>query len=248
MIVFILGVFFFGFATCMQMCPQEDLEQCLRLADPFIQDEKFVFPVSIMEIQSMCMAWDTLTACVKNFVLRCMTSDKQQEFDIAVKESEDSMQQMCQDPRYQAEYLQNANCIKSVSVKQQRCGEKYIKLVSEVATKLNYDTLCWQSELIDDCPQGSTTRDNSNNLDNLPNSLDTSSRNQAGTGIGPQRPTFLAPTMTPQPTARWTYDPQNIGGIEPESWQDYNNECSQHFSFQLQILIVLSVVSYYFCS
>lgn len=132
-----------GFSlVAAQSCPQEELDQCLRLADPFVQDPKFVFPVSQQEIVGMCGAWDRFTDCVRGYVLRCLSEDKRQEFDRAVQESEETMRQMCTDVTYQGEYLQNANCIKAVSVQPQRCGDRYNKLVSEVSNQLNQDALC----------------------------------------------------------------------------------------------------------
>lgn len=125
-----------------QPCPSEELDQCLQLADPFIQDPKFVFPTSIAEIQTMCSAWTRFTDCVRGYVLRCLTVDQRQEFDRAVQESEDTMQQMCTQPRYQAEYLENAPCIKQVCIQPEHCGGRYTKLVAEVSSQLNQEALC----------------------------------------------------------------------------------------------------------
>ncbi|XP_057335248.1 uncharacterized protein LOC130674016 isoform X3 [Microplitis mediator] len=114
-------------------CGKEDHQKCVTLADPLLKDPHLIFPDNMQDIDLVCRSWAGFVDCIKQYIDRCFSKQRRDQFNAAVEAPISSVHQMCSVSTYQAEYLQHASCLKATVTEPQHCGNEYSALVDEVS-------------------------------------------------------------------------------------------------------------------
>jgi len=118
-------------------CRTETLNTCIKLADPLLEDPRYVFPSNTEDIDHVCnvlfpKTWSEFVSCIKRYTNDCLTADQRADFNRAVGDSINSVHKMCTNQDYKNDYLHHAECIKEKSTSSAFCGPHYNKLVNQV--------------------------------------------------------------------------------------------------------------------
>lgn len=118
-------------------CRAESLNTCIRLADPLIEDPRYVFPSNTEDIDHVCnvlfpRTWSEFVSCIRQYTTECLTQDQRDDFNRAVGDSINSVHKMCTNEDYRNDYLLHAECIKDRSTRESFCGRHYTRLVEQV--------------------------------------------------------------------------------------------------------------------
>lgn len=118
-------------------CRTDTLNSCIKLADPLLEDPRYVFPANTQDIDHVCnvlfpKTWSEFVSCIKRYTSDCLTSDQRADFNRAVGDSINSVHKMCTNEDYKNDYLKHATCIKEKSTSPVYCGSHYSRLVEQV--------------------------------------------------------------------------------------------------------------------
>lgn len=120
---------------------ESKLRNCTDLVKPFLNDLRYMFPTTIVDVDDMCKMWSRFVDCIRRYVTDCATEDQRAKFNNAVGDSIDTVHAICSSERYQREYLQNASCFRKVSV--DNCGTFYTAMVDQVTNPTSrHDHIC----------------------------------------------------------------------------------------------------------
>jgi len=139
-------------------CRTETLNTCIKLADPLLEDPRYVFPAANEDVDHVCnvlfpKTWSEFVTCIKKYTSDCLTSDQRSDFNRAVGDSINSVHKMCTNDAYKQDYLQHAECIKEKSTTEVYCGSHYSRLVDMVKglTPSTQRELCCSHRAFKDC-------------------------------------------------------------------------------------------------
>jgi len=139
-------------------CRTETLNTCIKLADPLLEDPRYVFPAAPEDVDHVCnvlfpKTWSEFVTCIKKYTSDCLTADQRSDFNRAVGDSINSVHKMCTNDAYKQDYLQHANCIKEKSTTEVYCGSHYSRLVDMVkgVTPSTQRELCCSHRAFKDC-------------------------------------------------------------------------------------------------
>jgi len=118
-------------------CRTDTLNSCIKLADPLLEDPRYVFPANTEDINHVCnvlfpKTWSEFVSCIKRYTSDCLTADQRADFNRAVGDSINSVHKMCTNEDYKNDYLLHASCIKEKSTSSVYCGSHYSRLVDQV--------------------------------------------------------------------------------------------------------------------
>jgi len=118
-------------------CRTDTLNTCIKLADPLLEDPRYVFPANTEDINHVCnvlfpKTWSEFVSCIKRYTSDCLTADQRADFNRAVGDSINSVHKMCTNEDYKSDYLLHASCIKEKSTSSVYCGSHYSRLVDQV--------------------------------------------------------------------------------------------------------------------
>lgn len=104
----------------------EELTRCIKMAEPLVKDPENIFPLNNRDIERVCKLWDNFVRCVEDYTLHFLSSTQRQELNAAIESSVKSVNQLCvEDPEYRRSYIENAPCLKRVSMNRTLCGGQY---------------------------------------------------------------------------------------------------------------------------
>ncbi|XP_042239446.1 protein zntD-like, partial [Homarus americanus] len=111
----------------------DQLTRCIKMAEPLVKNPDNIFPLTIPDIDRVCKLWDDFVYCVKDYTVNYLSSTQRQDFNSAIESSLKSVNQLCvEDPEYRRSYLENAPCLKRVSINTTICGGYYSYLADLV--------------------------------------------------------------------------------------------------------------------
>jgi hypothetical protein len=118
-------------------CRTDTLNTCIKLADPLLEEPRYVFPANSEDINHVCnvlfpKTWSEFVSCIKRYTSDCLTADQRSDFNRAVGDSINSVHKMCTNQDYKNDYLLHADCIKEKSTSPLVCGSHYTRLVEQV--------------------------------------------------------------------------------------------------------------------
>jgi len=118
-------------------CRTDTLNTCIKLADPLLEDPRYVFPSNTEDINHVCnvlfpKTWSEFVSCIKRYTNDCLTANQRSDFQRAVGDSINSVHKMCTNQDYKNDYLLHADCIKEKSTSSAYCGSHYSRLVDQV--------------------------------------------------------------------------------------------------------------------
>lgn len=161
MIAKIAALLLFGVCVMCQQrldCQADELQSCIKLADPLLKDPKYVFPSNKQDINHVCnvlfpRTWSNFVSCIRRYTDTCLTQDQRGDFNRAVGDSINSVHKMCTNDDYQADYLQHAECIKEKSTDEIYCGTHYNLLVQQVqgSREASKQELCCSHNSFKEC-------------------------------------------------------------------------------------------------
>jgi len=159
--LFVLGLCTISGITCdngLLDCRPESLSNCIKLANPLLEDPKYVFPATDEDIDHVCnvlfpRTWSEFVSCIRQYTSECLSTDQKADFNRAVGDSINSVHKMCTNTDYKNDYLQHAECIKEKSVETSTCGDHYSRLVEQVKGIRSYDQreLCCTHNSFKEC-------------------------------------------------------------------------------------------------
>jgi len=139
-------------------CRTETLNTCIKLADPLLEDPRYVFPAASEDVDHVCnvlfpKTWSEFVTCIKQYTSDCLTANQRSDFNRAVGDSINSVHKMCTNDAYKQDYLQHAECIKEKSTTEVYCGSHYSRLVDMVkgVTPSTQRELCCSHRAFKDC-------------------------------------------------------------------------------------------------
>ncbi|XP_069156152.1 uncharacterized protein [Procambarus clarkii] len=104
----------------------DQLTRCIKMAEPLVKNPDNIFPLTIRDIERVCKLWDDLTYCVRDYTINYLSPTQREEFNQAIESSIKSANMLCvEDPEYRTSYVENAPCLKRVSVNTSLCGGQY---------------------------------------------------------------------------------------------------------------------------
>lgn len=146
-------------------CRTETLNTCIKLADPLLEDPKYVFPSNNPDVDHVCnvlfpKTWSEFVSCIKRYTSDCLTPDQRSDFNRAVGDSINSVHKMCTNEAYKRDYLEHAECIKEKSTEPDYCGSHYSRLVEMVkgVTPSTQQELCCSHAAFKTCVVHETRR------------------------------------------------------------------------------------------
>merc|ERR1719187_1810743 len=118
-------------------CRTDTLNTCIKLADPLLEDPRYVFPSNTEDINHVCnvlfpKTWSEFVSCIKRYTSDCLAADQRADFNRAVGDSINSVHKMCTNLDYKNDYLGHAACIKERSTGEVYCGQQYRDLTALV--------------------------------------------------------------------------------------------------------------------
>lgn len=146
-------------------CRTETLNTCIKLADPLLEDPKYVFPSNNQDVDHVCnvlfpKTWSEFVTCIKRYTSDCLTPDQRSDFNRAVGDSINSVHKMCTNEAYKRDYMEHAECIKEMSTSSAYCGAHYSRLVEMVkgVTPSSQQELCCSHTAFKTCVIHETRR------------------------------------------------------------------------------------------
>ncbi|KAG8191975.1 hypothetical protein JTE90_002246 [Oedothorax gibbosus] len=103
------------------------LHNCTGMMQPVLNEVRYMFPTTQMEIEGMCKVWSHIMDCVRKYVMDCSSEEQRTKFNDAVSNSIDSVHAICSSERYRRDYLEYATCFRKVSM--ENCGHHFKKMV-----------------------------------------------------------------------------------------------------------------------
>ncbi|GFV88019.1 uncharacterized protein TNCV_3241691 [Trichonephila clavipes] len=125
----IMSVFIFALLTpaeSKEAC-EKKLHNCTGMMQPVLNEVRYMFPISQLEIEGMCKVWSHIMDCVRKYVMDCSSEEQRTKFNEAVSNSIDSVHAICSSERYRRDYLEYASCFRQVSM--ESCGHHFKKMV-----------------------------------------------------------------------------------------------------------------------
>lgn len=118
-------------------CRADSLNSCIRLADPLLEQPRYVFPANTEDMDHVCnvlfpRTWSEFVSCVRQYTQDCLSSEQTADFNRAVGDSINSVHKMCTNEDYKSDYLRHASCIRERSTGAEFCGSHYSRLVEQV--------------------------------------------------------------------------------------------------------------------
>ncbi|GBM98237.1 hypothetical protein AVEN_116364-1 [Araneus ventricosus] len=106
---------------------EKKLHNCTGMMQPVLNEVRYMFPVTQLEIEGMCKVWSHIMDCVRKYVTDCSSEEQRTKFNEAVSNSIDSVHAICSSERYRRDYLEYASCFRKVSM--ESCGNHFKKMV-----------------------------------------------------------------------------------------------------------------------
>lgn len=131
----------------LSRCGPHILEQCIKLADPLLQEPKHVFPSTSEENDHVCKTifpqmWSKYITCLKSFMANCLSSEQRTDLNRAVGDSINAVHKLCTNDDYKNAYLQSSSCIREKAVDVNICKPYYDQLVQHIQAPSSADGLC----------------------------------------------------------------------------------------------------------
>merc|ERR1719232_2429487 len=134
-VFFVLGLYS-SLVSCQSRldCRTDTLNTCIKLADPLLEDPRYVFPANTEDINHVCnvlfpKTWSEFVSCIKRYTSDCLTADQRADFNRAVGDSINSVHKMCTNEAYKTDYFRHADCIKEKSMNPEHCGDFYTRMI-----------------------------------------------------------------------------------------------------------------------
>lgn len=144
-----------------QGCPREALNRCVKMAEPLMHNIDFVFPSRTQDVATVCRTWNDFINCVRSYTASCLVvnDQRQRQLENALAEAVITVDEMCTNLRYQADYLRHAPCIKSLAVDDAKCKKQYDNLVTQVsAFSISNVQICCAHHAFRECMLAATDR------------------------------------------------------------------------------------------
>lgn len=142
-------------------CPKDQLHRCVRMAEPLLRNPDYVFPSNVDDVATVCRLWSEFSDCVRGYASNCLQGDRGREAQLqgALDEAGRSVDDMCTDRAYQADYLRHAPCIKSMATDDTKCRRQLSHLVDQVsALSISNVQICCAHHSFRECMLSATYR------------------------------------------------------------------------------------------
>jgi len=144
-----------------QGCPREALNRCVKMAEPLLHNIDFVFPSRAQDVAIVCRTWNDFINCVRSYTASCLVvnDQRQRQLENALAEAVITVDEMCTNLRYQADYLRHAPCIKSLATDDAKCKKQFDNLVTQVsAFSISNVQICCGHHAFRECMLAATDR------------------------------------------------------------------------------------------
>ncbi|KFM75911.1 hypothetical protein X975_13116, partial [Stegodyphus mimosarum] len=111
---------------CKEACDRK-LNNCTGMMQPVLNEVRYMFPTTQLEIEGMCKVWSHIMDCIRKYVIDCSSEEQRTKFNEAVSNSIDSVHAICSSEHYRRDYLEYAACYRKVSM--DSCGQHFKKMV-----------------------------------------------------------------------------------------------------------------------
>lgn len=238
---FILFIVVLVISKCQssEVCDQK-LHNCTSMMRPVLNEVRYMFPTTQMEIEGMCKVWSHIMDCVRKYVIDCSSEEQRNKFNDAVSNSIDSVHAICSSERYRRDYLEYATCFRKVSM--DNCGHHFKKMVDSAYDPYSPEThICCAYQRFEKCvsepiqqlcgPQALHILDDSMSslkarCDTVTQSLKPSEKMCPADTISnnyepmPQRPALrhIDPTYSPLTTANYMMSGRTVPPWSTPSW------------------------------
>ncbi|GIY33083.1 uncharacterized protein CEXT_358301 [Caerostris extrusa] len=102
---------------------------------PVLNEVRYMFPVTQLEIEGMCKVWSHIMDCVRKYVVDCSSEEQRTKFNEAVSNSIDSVHAICSSERYRK--VPTGSMKKCVSDPIQRmCGPQALYILDDSMSSL----------------------------------------------------------------------------------------------------------------
>ncbi|KAK4306120.1 hypothetical protein Pmani_022026 [Petrolisthes manimaculis] len=109
---------------------QAELANCVKMARPLVKNPEDIFPLTKIDLERVCTTWAEFRQCASMFIEEHLSEEERRVFQMAVGSSFQSIEQLCRDyPEYTREYLENAPCLRKMSMETRLCGQQFNYLV-----------------------------------------------------------------------------------------------------------------------
>ncbi|XP_055338114.1 uncharacterized protein LOC129588111 isoform X2 [Paramacrobiotus metropolitanus] len=103
-------------------CHQSELTQCMEHVKPIMQNATIGFAANAEQLNTVCKLFNQGMECIDRFVAKCFQESQRILFKENMAGVEEVMKRLCTDGEYRKEYLQHADCFRSVAPQYEECG------------------------------------------------------------------------------------------------------------------------------
>ncbi|XP_054265742.1 uncharacterized protein LOC128988462 [Macrosteles quadrilineatus] len=114
------------------------LDNCLKKLPPILEkSEMRGIPSSKKDVDASCSAFKLGMGCMDAFAQKCLSTADRQTLEAHVIGAKHTFKFLCDDPVFQAEYLQYTSCYKGISKDWDNCANRFVSLVREEVARKN---------------------------------------------------------------------------------------------------------------
>ncbi|XP_046675120.1 uncharacterized protein LOC124363893 [Homalodisca vitripennis] len=125
------------------------LDNCLKKLPPILEKSEMKgIPSSKKDVDASCSAFKIGMGCMDEFAKKCLSHQDRQTLEAHVAGARHTFKFLCDDPVFQAEYLQYTSCYKAISKDWDNCANRFVSLVREEVSRKNYTM---ESRLLELC-------------------------------------------------------------------------------------------------
>ncbi|KAF7995935.1 hypothetical protein HCN44_007042 [Aphidius gifuensis] len=143
-----LAAFYSLLASCRgDDCGHEHLAICARPLGKITNDNELGFVTTKRELEALCPDLEAGMTCIKLYTLRCMEGKQRENFNSLYKGVNMAIIELCQEGRYQDDFLKHAPCMQKVQPDYEVCSKKYQQTVLNLEKKNHtaepLKSICW---------------------------------------------------------------------------------------------------------